>query len=182
MKNIIPIEDNSKTISTKTDSFEASLKNLETEALAFSEVFDKASDKIRRLEKILISSKTNFPYTEFIFKEKKSIIKDPETRHSENKILNIESYYTQVWWFISWELHENSNYRLFLISEEREICWSIIYEGDFTFGSSITFKKPLIECKREVRLKFCQYIEPFMNSFEKKLKEDRLSLSNELPF
>lgn len=70
---------------------------------------------------------------------------------------------TGIFWSLSWEPCVNK-YRLFIISEE---------------NNKVTFKKPLIECKIEMRLKFVQYIIPFVNSFKKKLAEYRISLSQE---
>ena len=176
------IKNTSETISPKIDSFEAVLKSLEAETLALKDALDNSSDTIRLLEKSLIESKTNFIHTKTIFTENKSIVKNSEERHWENKFLKIQTYHTEEWWFVSWQPDEISkSYRLFLISEKREFCWSETCEKLIIFDSPITFKKPLIECKLEVRLKFSQYIIPFMNSFKEKLKEYRLSLSDELP-
>jgi len=188
-KKILTSENNSKDISSNDGSFESTLKSLEAETFALEGVLNNTSDTIRQLEKSLIGSKTNFVYKKKILTENKSNLKAPEDRHLEEAILDIQNYYTEIWWFLSWEPDETSkSYRLFLISEEKEFCWQHIGQPtrncgkEIEFKSTIIFQKPLIESKLEVRLRFSQYIIPFMNSFKEALKKYRVSLNNDKNF
>lgn len=88
---------------------------------------------------------------------------------SKTNFCHINNIYEEngVCWFFSWEpCPLGKRYRLFLISEEKET-------------GTMTFRKPLIECKLEVRLKVSQYLIPFMNTFKDALKQYRLSLNKD---
>jgi len=169
---------NSKDLSSSHNEFDAALKRLETQANALAKVFDVSSETIRKLENTLAASKLNFPLKKNIYKEAPSLMKSPEPRHHD-PVRNITHYYTEVWWFLSWESDDISkSYRLFLISEEKEEAWVEYCDGEadgywIKIDGRILFRKPLLETKVEMRLKVAQYIVPFMNSLTSTLEQYR---------
>ena len=97
------------------------MKQLEGVAASLSNILDNTSEQIRKLEKRLIELKTNFPFEMMVCQEETSPVKHLEERHRSVKFLSQFGYWTQVFWFLSWEPDNISKtYRLFLRSQKEE--------------------------------------------------------------
>jgi len=142
---------------------------------------DTISDHIRILEKKLSELKAHFPFRKIIFKEDSSVLKNLEERHKDYSFPGIIlGYFTQIYWYLAWEQDENSNnFRLLLISEEKEFinfCEEEVYVNN-EINSKILSKKPIIETDLATRVKFGQYLKNFLDTFTEHLSFQRMQIS-----
>lgn len=173
-----------------------SIVKLASDAKFVLEDLNKFSENIRKIENNLRDIKFNLPFRYCISREE-SKPGLPRREHLEF-YPGVEYYGTEVFWFLSWEPYEkNKNYRLLLISEEKEHVFSGIDEffKIFEFQCKCTFKKPLQETNIKIKLKYSEYLMAFVDAFRKYLIdartsveldsisfEDNTSLEDNLPF
>ena len=149
------------------------------ESKKVAEALDTISNEIRQLEDQLRENKANFSFKVLIEKKDSNPKWDLKDYHKA-LISGVEGYVITTYWFLSWEPQENDSktYRLFLVQEQAETLFygrEEFYE-EFELESNCTFKKPLIETNREIRLKYSQHLTHFIKEFTKYLKKFRLSI------
>lgn len=183
--------------SHKNHSLEISLKELVTEANLLFKSLDASSNTLRELESSLKELKANFPFRYKIKEEKMSFALPPKEEHIA-KYLYPQRYFTQISWYLGWEGEDDSkNFRLLLISEEREIVDYYAqtrggYDDEVHFSDKdirqeevaairTLSKKPLIETDLSVRLSYLEYLVPFIDAFKAYLKSSRTSIENGNP-
>lgn len=162
-----------------SSSISSSLKELILEAELLFKILDDASDKIRELESSLSHLKAHFPFRYVIKEENESFRKDLEEKHKT--VCSYGHYYfTKVYWYLAWEVDEASkNFRLLLISEEKEIIEYVNDENNYDsiiFETRSATKKPLIETDLSTRLRNSEHLIPFIDSFKEFLKGYRISI------
>lgn len=182
----LPTTNTSVEKNQETTSFDNSLKELALEAKLLFKALDDTSAKIRELETSLSNLKAHFPFRRLINEEKESIHKIVEECHAAVCPYG-HHYFTKVYWYISWEADENSkNFRLFLISEEKEIIEYPVATDEYEsieFQVRNLIKKPLIETDLQTRLKYSEHLVPFIDSFKEFLRNCRTSIEHgKLPY
>lgn len=173
----VPLRPTEEIFSTSIDS---SLKTLITEAEILFKLLDNASNAIRHFEKSMNELKAFFSFRLCLKKEEESSPKNLADYHKDLRYA--ESFSTQLFWYLAWEpLDENSkNYRLFLMTEEKEILHCPYEDGIYRdeFQSKNIFKKALIETDIQTRLEYVEYLNCFINRFQSHLAERRLSIGS----
>lgn len=163
--------------SQDSSSSDTDIEALVTEAKALFKILDDVSMRIRTLESSLGELKAHFPFRHCISEEQESpVLRPPEQRHKEAHPC-VTGYWTKVYWFLAWEQDDSSkNYRLFLVSEERDRLAS--YDENFIgeIHSKILFKKPLIETDLPTRLRHSEHLFSFIIAFKKYLETCRCSI------
>jgi hypothetical protein len=164
--------------SNETSSIDSSLRDLVLEAKTLFKVLDSASNKIRELETSLRELKAHFPFRYKIFEEKESLPKPAEERH-EAAFISVRAYHTQIFWYLAWEQEEVSkNYRLCLVSEEKEIVGYTVDDVERVYSaetsSKTVFKKPLLEADISTRLRYAKHLLPFLNAFKEHIRTSRI--------
>jgi len=173
------------------DEISSAINELYVETNLLFSALDHASFQIRDLEKKLSEAKNHFPFRYFIKEEEGNVLLPLEQRHFDH--LNATQQYwdplkykTDIRWYFAWEpIKENSKeFRLLLISVKREwIIWDsedpsrneLVLESDVS-------KRPIIELKLLERLKYAEYLFPFIEAFKKYLQNYRISITGEIPF
>lgn len=163
------------------------LTMFEMEASELFKLLDKTSNAIRKLESSLQKLNANFPFSLLVREDEESIPKTPEVHHQENIPGIVEAYTTQTIWYLSWDEDTKSNtYRLFLIAQKIEYIYVFVenYLPKQKFAESCIFKEPFIATKLNLRLRFSEFLIPFIEAFTKYLNKFRLNIENknELPF
>ncbi len=180
MKNLkISTETNQEPISPESLPFDESFKQLESVAASLSNSLDNTSEQIRKLEKRLIELKTNFPFEMIVCKEELSQARPLGDHHLPLQFL-ADVYCTQIFWFLSWDPDNISKtYRLFLRCQKEELGYNTSTKKEVRLKASVLFKKPLLDTKLEVRLKYSKYLIPFMNFFTKALVDYKTAIQNQ---
>lgn len=185
MKKIIS-ESNKKNISNNSLITDTFLKELDLEVEHLFNTLDQISNKIIKFETILRERKAHFPF-QLKIKEDPVLQQPIEDCHKATYPL-VVGYHTQTYWYLSWESAEDNhaNYRLFLIAEEKGIV-SYNVDSDRVycdeFKSVRTYKKALIETDLSTRLRYSEFLNPFIVAFKEYLKTCRISIeSGDIPF
>lgn len=153
------------------------IEELVAEAKALYTALDNVSKQIRTLESCLGELKAHFPFRHCISEEQESpVLRPSEQRHDEAHPY-AKGYWTKVYWHLAWEQDDSSkNFRLFLVSEERDRLAD--YKENFLgeIHSKILFKKPLIETDLPTRLRHSEHLASFIIAFKKYLESCRISI------
>jgi hypothetical protein len=160
---------------------------LKAEAQLLFDLLNAYSSRINALEKNLQEIHANFPFRLNIKEGKRSILKQPLGTHIEGCAGDVHGFWTQDFWYLSWEADDNSkNFRLFLTIEELEFIffdYGEHIEQIKEFCSNIKFKRPLIETNIQTRLQYSEYLLPFIDAFKDYLKSCRLAVEQgDVPF
>jgi hypothetical protein len=160
---------------------DASLRELLIEAKALFEDLDKYSLQVRALEKELQKINAHFPFKLKIKEQQESFIMPALDRHVAWCVEGtVRGYTQQEIDYLAWEIDDNAkNFRFFLIIEEKEF---VFFDGvelpgfRREYASHVKYKKPLIEADMYTRLKFCEYLHFFVQSFKDHLRSHRISI------
>ena len=138
-----------------------SLEELELEAKSLFNVLDSKSTKIIQLETTLRKLKAHFPYQLKIKEDSLSSNIPPEG--VSDLYSGFEGYFTQTCWYLAWESAEDNktNYRLFLVAEEKGIVHFNYNDSNITkeFKSTRASKQAFIETDLPTRLQCSKYLD-----------------------
>ncbi len=159
--------DNSK-IQINQETLDIDLTSLERGAKSLFESLDCLSHQIRSLEKKMSDIKAHFPFKKMVFEEITSTYLKMEDRHTSCPG-NPLGCTLKTFWYLAWQEDETSNkFRLFLISEKKEIVTSEVDADQYCeseISTELLSKKPLIETNLANRAKFGQYLGTFIDEF-----------------
>jgi hypothetical protein len=175
------------------NQFPINITSLDNEVAALADetaelfkVLDAESNKIHQLETILGNFKLNLPFSIFVDSEVLSSHWTPKKEHRE-AYDNPVRYFYKTYWFLSWEAAEDSSkkYRLYLISEKREIVVHEVSSGlkESIYDSNGEYRKPLGETPLAIRFKYIKHLTPFIISLKDHLRANRLAIiQGDIPF
>lgn len=173
-------------------SIDPLLNELVTEVKDLFKVIDSTSNKIRELESCLRGLKAHFPFR-YYFEEEQGSQVNLDQKYPQVPSATAQFYSTQTYRCLSWEQDESfKNFRLFLIDEERDeitYCIDRCALSNMALPKTLS-KKPFIETDLPTRLRYSEYIVPFINAFKKYIVTCRTSIeskriisdSDDLPF
>jgi hypothetical protein len=147
-------------------AIDSSLQKLAKEAEILSKVLDSATDVIRKLEADLKKLNANFVFKYLIYESSP----------------NYNRGWSKMCWYLSWEKDQASNsYRLLLACFEKELVIRNSGTDDREFCETYSepfchSKKPFIETDLQTRLKYSEYLIPFINAFTDHLASHRISI------
>jgi hypothetical protein len=152
VKPSAPIQKSQKELCFDLDSaFEKEVQELAREANNLFDVLDSSSKRIRDLESTLSDLKANFPF---------QIELTERQRRWEGS------------WYLAWDLDDCSKkFRLLLIG-------SLGCDGCEDSPPPLEIRKPLIEADLGTRLRFSEYLSPFVNQFRDHLRKRRIAIED----
>jgi hypothetical protein len=168
-------------LKSEFSQIDSNLFELLIEAKALFENLDRYSSQVRVLEKELQKINANFPYKLKIKEELESFSRPILDRHAAWCIgMAMLGYTQQDVYYLSWEIDDHAkNFRLFLVVEEKEF---VLFDSAESVGirrefiSQVKLKKPLIETDMHTRLRYCEYLNGFIQSFKEHLKNYRAAI------
>lgn len=166
-------------------SFDGAFKELENVASLLSDNLDVSSEKITKIENRLRNLKTNLPYQMCVLRKQASSYKPLEVYHIYVGPYFLENYgyCTKTEWFLLWDVCEQSkSYRIIVKGLETDLGFVHYpekeYEDFIELAKRTIYKKPLIECRLAIRLKFAKFIIPFIQAFTDYLRSYSASIAS----
>ena len=161
------------------EPIDLSVQLLSQEAEALFNVLDNTSRKFRDLEDRLSELKAHFPFRFLVKEENESRQKFVENYHRD-ACPYATFYKTKDCSYFAWEQDEHSKkFRLFLIVEELESIYYLIAEDvyeSFVYQNRVLSKRPLIETDLATRLRYSEYLIPFIDAFKEYMKTSRIAI------
>ncbi len=163
-------------------SVSGALEELKLEREALQTSLNKVSGVIREAENGLREGNLGLSFSFPIAVENTEILNTPKEGQFHDFSYPVEYYHCKKRWSLSWEKDmESKQFRLFLIEEEtEEVCYKFNSSPEKTQHTDLPWRLvsrvPFIETKIQIRIKYSEYLAPFLGAFKEYLKKCRLSL------